>query len=230
MTRRTLLKNLMVWAIVLVSLQSACARAEVILDNFSTPSTASSAFRSSVGTSSVDTSSIMGGTRTTTLDLASAISSPTAFATIGAGSLTLTSGSSTTASVTLAYSGLSLSLSSYANLVLNFESVSGIITPMPVSVTINGVTDLTSVGITANPTNLLVGLTSANFPTVNFGSINSITVTFNDGNQGGSFVLNGFGANPVTPVPEPASLALWGVVGLVGAWYGRRKMQRTVAL
>lgn len=31
-------------------------------------------------------------------------------------------------------------------------------------------------------------------------------------------------------VPEPASLTLWGAVGLVGAWYGRRKMQRTVAI
>jgi hypothetical protein len=37
-------------------------------------------------------------------------------------------------------------------------------------------------------------------------------------------------ATPIVPVPEPASLTLWGAVGLVGAWYGRRKLQRKVAL
>jgi hypothetical protein len=30
-------------------------------------------------------------------------------------------------------------------------------------------------------------------------------------------------ATAITPVPEPASLALWGLIGLGGAWYARRR-------
>jgi hypothetical protein len=65
-------------------------------------------------------------------------------------------------------------------------------------------------------------------PYVNFGStgVGTFTDTMNlHGDPGG----NGkFQAN--FPVPEPASLTLWGAVGLVGAWYGRRKLQRRVAI
>lgn len=64
-------------------------------------------------------------------------------------------------------------------------------------------------------------------PGINFASsVGTFTDTMNlhgDPHGNGNFQAN-------FPVPEPASLTLWGAVGLVGAWYGRRKMQRTVAV
>lgn len=73
-----------------------------------------------------------------------------------------------------------------------------------------------------------ISVLTNNFRGVNFGStgVGTFTDTMNlHGDPGGN---GNFKAT--FPVPEPASLTLWGAVGLVGAWYGRRKMQRTVAI
>jgi hypothetical protein len=57
------------------------------------------------------------------------------------------------------------------------------------------------------------------------GSPGSFTVP--SGTSGASFTLSFV---PTPTVPEPASLVLWGVVGLAGAWYARRKLQRKLAV
>ncbi len=58
---------------------------------------------------------------------------------------------------------------------------------------------------------------------------NPASVNFNDvfsqgGRTGGSASFSQ-AANPAV-VPEPASLALWGVMGVAGMWYTRRKLKR----
>lgn len=98
-----------------------------------------------------------------------------------------------------------------------------------------------SIPFTGKITGSLDGLTSS--ITLDSSISPSSPITFNLGgyaytvsypapsllNQGANDFKVNVQATPLA-VPEPASLALWGVVGLVGAWYGRRKMQRTVAL
>ncbi|MGH7172747.1 MAG: hypothetical protein ACRELG_20895 [Gemmataceae bacterium] len=48
------------------------------------------------------------------------------------------------------------------------------------------------------------------------------------GTSTASFTLNYLPAP--SGVPEPTSLALWSVLGLVSVWYGRRKLQRKLAV
>jgi len=43
---------------------------------------------------------------------------------------------------------------------------------------------------------------------------------------GTGFILDGAAGVQINAIPEPASLATWGMLALAGAWFGRRQLQR----
>lgn len=231
MTVRTLIQKLAIWSLAIVALQMASVRADVILDNFSSPSTTASATLTANPSSSTFSIgvAVLGGTRDTTVAItgANAPGSVGAEGYVGGGFAELDSHANTIASLTLAYTGLSLNVSGFEDLKFIFSSLSlGGANDMPVTVTINGGTPVTEHITTTGGQSLTFNLSSFGSPS----TITSLNVSFNDGNAGNSFVLTGMGADPApAAVPEPASFLLWGAVGMVGVWYGRRKMQRKLA-
>jgi len=60
----------------------------------------------------------------------------------------------------------------------------------------------------------------------NLATVNQIQINLNDNgtpSAGADFAID---AIQFAAIPEPASLAAWGFVGLAGAWYGRRRLRR----
>jgi len=82
-----------------------------------------------------------------------------------------------------------------------------------------------------NPSSFVVPFTAfTGGPATNFTSVTSISITLNSDNANNTDLtldtISIQATPPTPPIPEPASLATWGLLGLAGAWYGRRRLRR----
>jgi len=70
----------------------------------------------------------------------------------------------------------------------------------------------------------LVQIPLSSFNAVDKTNIQSIRIDFSTTGRGIDFSLNNQGGGIIIQeIPEPASIALWGVLGIAGAWYARRR-------
>ncbi len=104
--------------------------------------------------------------------------------------------------------------------VLNFDFAFG--NPLPISAKI---TDTSNISATqtvnvsmggAQP----IGFDLSGFTGVDLDHVKSVELTFT-GNTAHNFTID---AIQLTTIPEPATLALWGALGVAGAWYARRRL------
>lgn len=79
----------------------------------------------------------------------------------------------------------------------------------------------------------LTGITPSNPITFNLG-FSQYTVNLTAFPQpltlGNNQINVNVSAVPLSSLPEPPSLALWGVLGMAGVWYGRRRFQEKLAV
>jgi hypothetical protein len=174
-----------------------------------------------------------GGVRTATLGPYSGPANLTdsVSITIDSGVLNFNSTTGASATLVLLYdansAGLNEDFTGYQSLtlsVLNFDFAFG--NPLPITLT------LTDTGSNSFSSTINVnsgGAQPIDFPLaafqsggVNLSSIQSVELTFT-GNTAHNFTID---AIQLTAIPEPATLALWGVVGAAGAWYGRRRLSK----
>lgn len=232
-------------AVALLATQSV--RAQIAVDNFAQPAAVATFTQTTVGSQSFTQSGLnpantIGGVRdgTVTASVITTAGVDNVEVKVGAGVYDYASTSGADGAATLRYDGaavgsgdLNLNLMGQAINVQFVLSDSSL--PLPVTVTLND--GVNSAAVTLNLTNLInpgdpaVTLAfnpaafTANNPAINLASINTVEIGFNP-SVGRDFRLGGEGIIIRQEIPEPASIALWSLLGLGAVGYARRSWNK----
>jgi hypothetical protein len=219
----------MILAVACGALCASAARADVVIDNFTDAQSLSQTGGGAVNLSNgpIAAPGAVGGARSITLG-GSAFPGQSVSFSIGGGMADIQSGSLSAAVGMMLYNGGGaglgnlLAMTNAVQLMLQQFNVGNV--PSNLDVTINdgssSVTKTISLGSSINvPTNLLFDFTGSG---LNFNNINSVKVTLNSNGANGADITAG-GITALTfPVPEPAAIAVWTVLGGVGLALTRR--------
>jgi hypothetical protein len=232
----TLRKALFLLGLTVASLgalgQSASA-APIILDNFTA---ASGSWNPVTAPGTLQTQGVAGSPRTLVLNAPGLLNGGD-FLGVGGGTFSFQSNSGSTYSASLGYTFAPLALQAGNQLGIDFNSldagsnVTNQISAL-LEVTTSTGTLFKNILFSEGTFNYLIGLNGLS----GIGNLNSTTgirLTFNNTNdQGVDFVINGqpgiriFG----DPEPEPATLATFGLIGLMGGFVARRKLKGSAAV
>lgn len=232
----TLRKALFVFGLAVALLgafgQSASA-APIILDDFTA---ASGSWNPVTAPGTLQTQGVAGSPRTLILNAPGLLNGGD-FLGVGGGTFSMQSASNSTYSTTLGYNFGPLALQAGNQIGIDFNSLdagSNITNQISALLEVNTSTGTLSktVLFTEGTFSYLIGLNGLS----GIGNLNSTTgirLTFNSTNdQGVDFVINGqpgiriFG----NPEPEPATLATFGLMGLMGGFVARRKLKARAAV
>jgi len=226
-------------AVVLLA-SAAPVKADIILDNFQngTNKTADVGGTNPNGDSQTGLSGVLGGSRDTSVFASTGVTGATAQLLISTGVLQLNTGTGVAGVFSLTYPNVApLDLSTAIAFIFDISANdnggtfvlditdgtntgSSTLLAGPLgSTTGDGVTGPQSIAIAGNP----------DFSGVNLGAVTGITLNFT-GDDSTDLEIGPLGFRITTQViPEPASMAVWGLLGLSVTWYARRKRRQLQA-
>ena len=222
------------WLCLIVAVIGASAThrvfADAVIDGFQTPQNLAAgpgggAFGPLMGT--VGGAGILGGSRTMSLS-GNAFTAQTVSMSVGAGFAQYESGSRSTGVGSLLYNGggagLGALLAMTQAISVSLVAFNHGSNPSTLSVTINDGSLSQTVSVALTASTLAPQLLTFDFTGLglNFNNIASLLLTLDSNNAAGADIVLQELIARMTPVPEPASVALWSMLAVGSAWYLRR--------